>query len=186
MAIRKLGIAVFLVLILLVGVSRSMTGDDNESEGLTFRSSIIGSTPGQMIGGIASGSAPWTVNRASAALDGDGKLHVEIQGLVIVGQGTPAPVTQVLASLVCGGSGGTIMAETAPVNLDAEGDAMIDDTITIPPSCIAPVVLVRVAGVNGTPLPLPLTTQVPFIAATGFTPPVSGSPGHGKGKGHDH
>jgi hypothetical protein len=193
MVIKQAAIAVVAGLLLLVSGISSRTpartsvalDDGSEGEGLTFRSSIIGSTPGQMIAGIASGTAPWTVKNASAALDADGKLHVQLRGLVIVTTGTPSPVTQVLASLVCGGSGGTIVAETAPVNLDDEGDANIDETITLPTSCLAPVILVRVAGVTSGPLTLPLANNVPFIAATGFTPPTQ-PPGHGHGKGHGH
>src|SRR5262249_49859547 len=120
MRIKKVVIAVLSFVLLAVAPAAKP-----DSEGLSFRSAIIGSTPGQTIAGIASGGAPWTVKRATVALNSDGKLRVKLQGLVIVTTGTAAPVTEVLASLVCGGSGGTIVAETQPVHLSLEGNAMI-------------------------------------------------------------
>jgi hypothetical protein len=53
------------------------------------------------------------------------------------------------------------------------GDAHIHEKITLPASCIAPVILVRAAVVNGTTPALP-----PFIAVSGFS-------SSSKGKGSD-
>lgn len=62
------------------------------AEEFPFRSAVIGSNPNTVIGGVPSAGGPWTVHRGSAALTGDGRLRVEIAGL---------------ASLVCGGTGGS-------------------------------------------------------------------------------
>jgi hypothetical protein len=48
--------------------------------------------------------------------------------------------------------------------LTPAGNAHIHEKITLPASCIGPVILVRVAAANGTPV-----AQGPFIAASGFT-----------------
>ena len=60
----------------------------------------------------------------------------------------------VAASLVCGGSGGTVAASTKAVPLSAAGNAEIEDTLTLPMSCMAPVVLVRAFSAA-----LPLLTE---------------------------
>jgi len=65
--------------------------------------------------------------------------------------------------LVCGGSGGTVQSETAPVPLSMKGNANLHGHIAVPSLCFGPVVLVHIAAVNGNPIPQP----GPWIAATG-------------------
>jgi hypothetical protein len=125
----------------------------------SFRSTIVGSNPQTVIAGIPSGGAPWTVRRGSAALDGDGRLRVEVRDLILPSLGTTGPVNSVSASLVCGGAGGTVVATTDAVALSEDGNAEIESRISLPATCFGPVVLVR-AVFNGTP--------GPWIASTGF------------------
>jgi hypothetical protein len=129
-----------------------------------YRSTLIGSSPGEIIAGINAGGAPWQVTKATTSLSDGGVLKVKLRGLVLVQSGTPDSITQVVAALVCGGSGGAIAATTDAVALSGDGNADIEQTLTVPASCLAPVVIVRVAGVNGTLLPAPAA----FIAASGF------------------
>jgi hypothetical protein len=86
---------------------------------------------------------------------------VKVSGLVITGtntnlDGTTGPVTAVVASLTCDGSMPTIES-TAAVQLSAQGDARINQTVTLPATCEAPIVLVRANSDTG-----------PWIAANGF------------------
>lgn len=141
-------------------------------------STLIGSTPGQSIGGVASGGAAWTVSRAHVTLGGGGHLDLEVHGLILPSTGNAGPVSQISASLVCGGSGGTVVATTEAVALSSSGDARIHEKITLPASCVAPVVLVRAAVVNGA-----TAAQPPFIAVSGFNSSSTssgdaGSPGN--------
>ena len=129
------------------------------AEELSFRSTIVGSNPQTVIGGIPSGGALWTVRKGSAALDDDGRLRVEVRDLILPRLGTPGPVNSVSASLVCGGAGGTVVATTDAVALSEAGNAEIESRISLPATCFGPVVLVR-AVFNGTP--------GPWIASTGF------------------
>ena len=130
-----------------------------------FRSTIIGSNPGIIIAGVQSGGAPWTVQRGSAVLNDAGRLHVELRDLILPQlKGQPGPVTSVSASLVCGGAGGVVVATTDAAPLSTDGNAEIEAQISISSPCFAPIVLIRAAGFNGTPLPQP----GPWIAATGF------------------
>lgn len=144
---------------------------DNGNHG-SFRSSVIGSTPGVTIGGVMSGGVPWTVRAGSAEVNGNGKIEVNVNGLLIAaGTGVPAnlvgttgPVMMVAASLVCGGSGGMVAASTKAAPLSAAGNAEIEDTITLPASCMAPVVLVRVFNATA----MPGSQLGPFIALSGI------------------
>jgi len=136
-------------------------------------STLIGSSPGQSIGGVPSGGLPWAVSKAHVTLNGGGHLNLAVHGLILPSTGNPGPVSQVSASLVCGGSGGTVVATTGAVALSPSGGAHIHEKITLPASCVAPVILVRAAVVNGTAL-----AQPPFIAVSGFS-------SSSKGKGSD-
>ncbi|HYM01256.1 MAG TPA: hypothetical protein VEZ90_20015 [Blastocatellia bacterium] len=126
---------------------------------------IIGSTPNQTVAGVMSGGAPWMTRRASVTISSSGAVNGVIKGLLIPGATpTVGPVTDVAVSLVCGGSGGTIAATTKSFPLNSKGNAKINDTIKLPSSCIAPVLLVQVTGLTSGPL----STPGPFIALTGF------------------
>jgi hypothetical protein len=144
------------------------------AQDLLFRSTIIGSNPSVVIAGVQSGVAPWTVGRGSAVLDDEGRLRVEVRNLIILKLGNPGPVTNVSASLVCGGSGGSVVSTTAAVPLSGDGNAEIEAKIKMPNVCFGPIVLVRAAGFNGNLLPQP----GPWIASTGFTS-VSGGKDEG-------
>src|SRR6516165_7904435 len=71
---------------------------------------LIGSSPGQAVGGVPSGGAAWTVSRGHVTLSGGGHLNLVVHGLILPSTGNTGPVTQVSASLVCGGTGGTVVA----------------------------------------------------------------------------
>ncbi len=74
-------------------------------------------------------------------------------------------VTSVSASLVCGGSGGTVVATTDPVPLSEMGDAEITQNLAMPSVCVGPIFLINIAGLDGAPLP----QLGPWIAATGVS-----------------
>jgi hypothetical protein len=111
--------------------------------------------PHTIIAGVQSGGAPWTVQHGSAGLNVDGQLHVELKNLILPQLGNAGSVTSVSASLVCGGSGGTVVATTDAVPLSSDGNAEIEARIDISSACFAPIVLVRAAAFSGNPLPQP-------------------------------
>jgi hypothetical protein len=130
-----------------------------------LRSTVIGSAPGVVIAGVPSGGAPWTVADGEARVSADGELRVEVEGLLLINTGNPAldgtvgPVRGVFASLVCGG---TVVASTSTVPLNSAGDAEIRANVSVPQSCFAPSVLVRIGALATGPV------QGPWIAATGL------------------
>ena len=126
-------------------------GNNGNNDNGSFESGVIGSAPGTSVGGVGSGGVPWAVQSGEASISSSGRVHVEVHGLLLaagVSVGTVGPVTMVGASLICGGSGGTVVPETggvvSPSPLSTAGNAEIDQAVNLPATCIGPVVLVRV------------------------------------------
>lgn len=145
-------------LVLALAVLFAFSGSNANAQQSLFRSTIIGSNPNEIIAGVTSGGASWQVSRARTSLSKSGNLRVTLRGLVLVSTGV-SPVTQIAASLVCGGSGGAVAATTNAFGLTTDGNADVEQQITLPSSCLAPVVIVRAVGATG---------PGAFIAATGF------------------
>jgi hypothetical protein len=169
----------------LIALADHGGNDNNNKANGSFESSIVGSVPATTIGGVMSGGAPWTVARGDASISGNGKLEVEVRGLLLTTGappnlvGTVGPVQMVAASLVCGGSGGVVAASTDGVPLSTTGNAEIETNISVPATCMAPVVLVRVFVNTAAP-----GSQLgPFIAVTGFN--MSANAGHGDDGDHE-
>lgn len=139
----------------MVGVPRPFTGTDNA------------------IRGVAGGGLPWVLDRGEARLDADGRLRVEVEGLVFdpndpevieAGRANMNPVAFFKAIVSClsvDGDGNAVISNVetglfpATTGLGA-GDAEIRDTVTLPDPCIAPIVFVTApSGV--------------WFAATGFS-----------------
>ena len=105
---------------------------------------------GTILGGVNSCGKIWALTEGHVRLSSDGKLKVELEGLVLNDptlpsnvNGTPDGVTAVVASVICGGSGGAIQAQTDLVPITSKGNAKISATVTLPKPCKAPVVIIR-------------------------------------------
>ncbi len=158
--------------IFLVGVS---AGYASASE--LFESKLAGKqVANQEIAGISPDVAqPWVVADGEVEIDDDGELDLEVAGLLLL-DGTVGPVRSVFASLVCqktvltGAPTNEVVASTTDVPLSAAGDAAIDEIITLPSVCVAPIVLIRVklADVGGGPFDIAAAGLTAWIAASGF------------------
>ena len=140
--------------VLMVGALATPT--QARDDDTTFVSPLIGSNP------VTSGGAAWKVRKGQATLEDNGRLEVEVLGLLLVATNTTGPVVDVAASLVCGGSGGSVAATSTAAGLSAAGNAEIRDDLTLPATCPAPVVLIRIFN--------PTTLQPgAFIALSGIS-----------------
>ena len=152
-------IAFALALIATVGASAhdGKGSDDHDGKAgaanAAFSSSLAPSLPTDpAIDGVNPGGVPWVIDRGTARLQANGRFRVEIEGLVIpvahgtFPAGTARPVMTVSASVVCAG-GASATTKTVPIS--ADGDARIDDTVDLPSTCLAPVVLVHPNGGAG-------------------------------------
>lgn len=103
-------------------------------------------TAGLAIRNIPGGGLPWRIARGEARLDQDGALRVEVEGLVLAAGPSAGtnPVPQFIATLSCLNADGTINnISTAPVPATSTGDARIEEVVTLPDTCLGPIVFVR-------------------------------------------
>lgn len=138
--------------------------DDNQNNGAIFSAHLAPSLPTDpAIHGVAAGGLPWVIKRGTVKLDADGRTRVEIRGLVIpiahgtFPAGTALPVTTVSASLYCAPDASAAAATTGSVPITPDGNARIETTLTLPATCLAPIVLVHPNGGAGA-----------YISATGW------------------
>ncbi len=102
---------------------------------------------GTTFGEVGSCGKVWKLGSGEAKLDADGKIKVEIKGLVLndasTGEfnGTPDGVTDVVATLICGGAVAA-MADRVPLG-NPKGEAKIETKLAMPAKCDKPMILLR-------------------------------------------
>ena len=85
--------------------------------------------------GLIGGGAPWFLDEGKAQLFTDGRLHVEVDHLVLA-NGTN-PIANGRAIVTCS----SLPAASSPiVPFSAAGDAEVDALITLPAHCLSPAV----------------------------------------------
>jgi hypothetical protein len=108
--------------------------------------------------GLLGGEQPWVVSSAKGVLRADGKVELEITGLVVDPTAASSaagtnPVAQLQAVVSCLGkdaSGNPATLNVSSAAFDATlgsanlggGNARVETFVTLPPLCIAPVVFV--------------------------------------------
>ena len=126
----------------MLGVRGSFTGDQNP------------------IRGIRGGGLPWVVDSAEGSLRMDGRIEVEIEGLVldpfdpgVIDRGlagiNPSPFFKAIVSCISTDEDGEPMVvnvETGLFEATASGDSEIEDVLDLPNPCIAPIIFVTSAG----------------------------------------
>lgn len=106
------------------------------------------------IRGIPGAGLPWTIGSAQGELKADGRLEIEVNGLVLA-QDPAVPVALQLtnplpsfrAAVSCLSIDSNKMPSTVNVSTDAfpatpSGDSSIETTVSLPSPCIAPIVFV--------------------------------------------
>ena len=126
----------------MVGIPRPYTGSANP------------------IRGISGGGLPWVVKSANGFLHADGKLEIQVRGLVIdpndpaaiaAGRAGVNPSPTFIAIVSClskdaNGDPTTVNLQTKAFPASASGDSMIKDSVSLPQPCIAPIVFVASPG----------------------------------------
>jgi hypothetical protein len=107
--------------------------------------------------GVPGGGLPWEIDHASVDLRADGRLHVDVAGLVLAHrapvpenvQGTN-PIPQFGAIVSCltttDGAATTANVSTALVAADHTGNAELNAAVHLPSPCFAPIVFVTTPG----------------------------------------
>jgi hypothetical protein len=121
------------------------TGDET-----LLRSGLVGSTKpaegGATIFGVAPGGANWVVDEGSVKVRRDGRINLSVEGLVIPTppQNGTNPIESLTASVYCNGA----VADTTalfPLSVP-DGDGHVRADLTLPDTCVAPVVLLHPRG----------------------------------------
>lgn len=147
MAWHRIASRVSLVALGLISLGMAHADDDDGN----LLSANMRACPhdGTVLGGLNSCGKIWKLSAGRARLSSDGRLQIHIKGLVLddpstgSSNGTPDGVTDVTGVLICGGSGGSVAAQTARVALPQTGNVWIRTHINIPEHCTAPVIVVR-------------------------------------------
>ncbi len=105
------------------------------------------------IRGVGGGGLPWEIDEAHGKLGANGRLKIDVEGLVLARrapvpanlQGTnPIPNFKAIVSCmtVTGGAATTTNVETGLVPASADGDARFNTFVALPNPCIAPIIFV--------------------------------------------
>jgi hypothetical protein len=105
-------------------------------------------SPANPIRGINGGGVPWSIESGVGQLRANGRLHIEVEGLIIPARGNN-PVSAfrgVVNCLTPGSPTDGVNLVTDPFPATMAGDAEIDARVDLPDTCVAPIVFVT----NGT------------------------------------
>ena len=116
--------------------------------GKLFSSSVAPSQPSDpAFHGVTPGAVAWSLDKGSVKISRSGRFNLRLDGLVITSTGTARPVTTVSASLFCSAdTNATPAVTTGQVQISPEGDARIHQRVTLPATCLAPIVVVHPNG----------------------------------------
>jgi len=133
---------------LVFALSASGSSRDNGNGEALVRSGLAPSVPTDpAFHGIAAAGAPWVLSDSSVRLKASGELDISIDGLILPSLGTAGPVTTVSASLLCGGdANANRAATTGTFPLSQAGDARIEETLSLPATCLAPIFVIHPNG----------------------------------------
>jgi hypothetical protein len=173
---RILSIVLVLALVsataLIVTASLAASSDGKKIFEITTMAGVSGAFLGSSmpLRGINGGGLPWVIAGAKASIKSNGQFDVRVEGLVLdpnnataqargIAGTNPAPFF--FATLSCvDNSGAVTNVNTSTVSASTAGNAEIDQRISLPASCIAPIVLVR-GSFSG-------ASTGPWFAASGF------------------
>lgn len=168
---RALSVAAAAALAITAFSAAPALADGHGSSGHTLlRADLVGSMPlpaSPAIAGVNPGGAPWVNGRSPVRVREDGRIRVNIRGLVIPPpRGTGVnPVASVVATLVCDEM---VADSTEPFALSTDGNGKTRDVISVPDKCDDPVVLIQ-----------PAANRAVYIAS------ALDDHDHGHGHGHD-
>jgi hypothetical protein len=127
----RLALALSLLVVLALGTVANASAGGRR----IFDAAMAGlTTPGQVIDGVTAAGAPWSIDEGRAVLYANGRVHVEVQGLIVTALGrNPAATGKVRVSC-----NGIPVAETATVPFSSAGDAEVDAVVSLPSPCFGP------------------------------------------------
>jgi len=126
---------------LAIGISQYASAADP-----VIKASLRACPTGTAIGDVGSCGKIWKIGSGEAMLHSDGKLSIQVKGLVLNdastgdSNGTADGVTHVVGAVLCAGA---VAAQTEWSPLSKDGTARINAKVSLPTACIAPTLVVR-------------------------------------------
>jgi hypothetical protein len=139
---------------LVVGTSASGSGGSDGSDGSGGKDVLEWDVmagvdapftgPTNPIRGMGGGGVPWSVDVAKGELRTNGRLELEVEGLVLTSTGVnPSPTFEARVNCLTKDQPvNGVTRITAPVKTGPEGDAEFDTRVDLPDPCYAPIVFV--------------------------------------------
>ncbi len=147
-----------LAAVLAVGLIAQASGASPSGQNVLEFHTMVG-VSGPFVGsanpirGVNGGGLPWQVAEGKGELASNGKLEVQVRGLVLL-NGPPVPpalrgtnpISSFRAIVSCltivDGSPATTNVATGPFPATATGDSEIEATVALPSPCFAPIIFV--------------------------------------------
>jgi hypothetical protein len=144
--------------VLAVGLIVQASGASSSGQKVLEFDTMIG-VSGPFVGsanpirGVNGGGLPWQIAEGRGELESNGRLEVEVRGLVLL-NGPPVPpalrgtnpISSFRAIVSCltivDGSPATTSVATGPFPATAAGDSEIEATVGLPSPCFAPIIFV--------------------------------------------
>ena len=152
---RMVTVMAVLIAVLLAPSLSTASSDDDSVVKFEVMAPVTGPYVGTAnpIRGVPGGGLPWEIDDAQGNLGVNGRLKVDVEGLVLARrdpvpanlQGTnPIPNFKAIVSCqtITGGAATTTNVETGLVPASADGDARINTFVELPLPCIAPIIFV--------------------------------------------
>jgi hypothetical protein len=105
--------------------------------------------PANAIRGINGAGAPWRIDGVDGELKSDGRLEIDVQGLVLVSTGlNPSAFFRGAVSCLTNDATtvSTVNLVTEQFPATTAGDSKIEANVSLPSPCVAPIVFVMNAG----------------------------------------
>jgi hypothetical protein len=111
-----------------------------------------------VLDGLTGGGAPWALDEGHARLFADGRLQVEVEGLVL-NVTPPNPINPIPNGRAVVTCNHVVAAKSPIVPFSTAGDAEVETVVSLPSPCLAPTVFW--VGVTA-------TGAEPWFAVSGF------------------
>jgi len=134
---RSIRIVVSLALLsaLTIGLASNAAAGGRKVLDSTLTGLPVGS---MLLNGVTGGGVPWSIDQGRVQLFEDGRLHVDVEGLVVTASGIN-PVTTGGRAVVTCNNAPVAMTDVFPFSSPA-GDSSFETTVTLPDQCLVPAV----------------------------------------------
>ena len=146
--IRSLRLAVAFGLLAAVVVGTGTVAAESGGRHKVLDKPLIGlAVRGTVVAGVTGAGHEWTLTEGNAKLFSDGRVLVNVEGLVLFPEGTQ-PAANVRVKVSCNGgatAGDIVTSDLVPLS-QPDGDMHFNQLLAVPSPCDSPVIFVTSGG----------------------------------------